>query len=61
MREKRQMNTKLDNICEEIKKYSSGIHQLNESATGEMIMVFEKRYNIIIPDSYKKWLKRFNG
>lgn len=48
------------NILKEIKKYSPSIHQLKNGIDAEAIEKFENKYNIVIPDSYKKWLQLYN-
>ncbi len=50
-----------DEIIKEIKKYSQGIHQLKNDVDAEVIEEFENNYNIVIPNSYKKWLQLYNG
>ncbi|MDU3398319.1 MAG: SMI1/KNR4 family protein [Clostridiales bacterium] len=48
-------------VISEINKYSKGIHLLNEGIDESKIEIFEKKYNLIIPLSYKQWLKKYNG
>ena len=48
-------------VISEINKYSKGIHLLNEWIDESKIEIFEKKYNLIIPLSYKQWLKKYNG
>lgn len=55
------MNMNDEYVISEINKYSKGIHLLNEGIDESKIEIFEKKYNLIIPLSYKQWLKKYNG
>lgn len=55
------MNMKDEYVISEISKYAKGIHLLNEGIDESQIENFEKTYNMVIPLSYKQWLKKHNG
>ena len=55
------MNTEFKFIVSEIVKYVEGVHILNDGANEDDIICFEKKFKINIPNSYKKWLRLYNG
>ena len=48
-------------VISEISKYAKGIHLLNDGIDESKIKIFETKYNMIIPLSYKQWLEKHNG
>lgn len=48
-------------ICEEINKYSKGIHKMNPGALKTDIDNAEKELNLKLPNLYRKFLEIYNG
>lgn len=55
------MNMKFECVIAEIKKYNQNVHILNDGASKEKILQFEKKFGIILPDIFKEWLELHNG
>ena len=52
---------KYEHIISEISKYAKGIQQLNDGIDEKTIIFFEEEYKLIIPETYKQWLRYSNG
>ena len=57
----KKQNIVFKSICEEINKYSKGIHKMNSGALKEDINQAEKDLNVKLPDLYKEFLEIYNG
>lgn len=55
------MNKKLQKFYSEIKKYSEGVHYLNQGIDYDSIRLCEEKYCMNLPDSLKEFLHISNG
>jgi hypothetical protein len=51
----------MDEIFEELLKFSHEILELQGQITDDRIIEFEKTYDVTIPDDFKTFISRFNG
>lgn len=55
------MNTEFKFVISEILKYVEGVHLLNEGVNEDDIKCFEEKFEMHIPNIYRKWLRLYNG
>ena len=51
----------IDNILEEILKFSRRVLTVAEGVTEDEIRAFEEKHSLMLPEDYKTFLKRTNG
>ena len=51
----------MNHVIEQLFKFSKGVLTIAEAVTDIQIHAFEEKYNLILPDDYKVFLKRTNG
>jgi len=52
---------RIDEVLDELKKFSSDILTLNPPVDQRLINYFEKKFNVELPDDYKYLLSKTNG
>ena len=51
----------MESIITELLKYSDDILEIGNSISDNRINLFEKKYNVILPNDFKKFITKING
>lgn len=55
------LKNKIENLMDELHKFSSAIITFNSPVSSESILEFEKQFNVVLPDDYKEFVRIHNG